>query len=209
MLITETFHSIQGEGLLTGYPMFFVRTNKCNLRCDWCDSKYTFENGTETAIENLINQCSEAWEKWICFTGGEPLIQREALQFVKVLTTIGKNVLIETGGSIPIKEYAGVAGTVIDMDVKTPSSKEQNSTLPENLNYLRDIDYLKFVIMNRDDYNYAVSFLKKYGFNGNVVFQPAYGIDFSWIPVRMLEDHLNARFMVQLHKLIWGESRGH
>ncbi len=208
MQITETFHSIQGEGPLTGTPMFFVRTNRCNLRCQWCDSTYTFDNGTEVPVEELVTMSSQTWEDWICYTGGEPLLQRESLEFVKSLVSSGKKVLIETGGSLPVEEYTEIDGVCIDMDVKTPSSGEQDSVRTENLKSLRPGDYIKFVISDSADYEYAVSFLKDNGFNGTVVFQPVFGTEYAWIPERMQEDRLNARFMTQMHKHIWGETRG-
>ena len=140
MLITEKFHSIQGEGTLTGMPMYFVRTNLCNLRCKWCDTTYSFAGGTEEPIGSLIEECSKIWEDWICLTGGEPLLQRDAKEFVLSLTGVGKKILIETGGSLDIGPFTKYDGTVIDMDVKTPSSGEEKSLKKENLGKLRDFD---------------------------------------------------------------------
>lgn len=208
MLITETFHSIQGEGTMTGVPMFFIRTNRCNLRCTWCDSTYTFTGGTEVQLGDLVASSLEAWEKWICFTGGEPLLQRDALEFVSQVTANGKKVLIETGGSLPISEYTSFKGTVIDMDVKTPSSGEHGSIRLDNLRHLREHDYIKFVISDSEDYNYAISFMKDNEYRGAAIFQPAYGKEYKWIPERLKEDRIDARFMLQLHKQLWGEARG-
>lgn len=208
MLITERFHSIQGEGPLTGLPMFFIRTSRCNLRCIWCDSTYTFDDGTEVKLEDITAECSAAWEDWICLTGGEPLLQRESLTLVKRLASMGKSVLVETGGSLSVREFTEIPGVVIDMDVKTPSSGEQGRIVDKNLQYLRETDYIKFVISDEADYEYAVSFIESNSYTGQAVFQPAYGKDVSWLPERMLQDRLKARYMIQLHKLIWGEVRG-
>ena len=90
LLITEIFHSIQGEGLLMGIPMIFIRTNRCNLRCKWCDSTYTFTGGKEIPLQELVDTASGAGEEWICLTGGEPLLQREAPEFVRAVTRAGK-----------------------------------------------------------------------------------------------------------------------
>ncbi len=208
MLLTEVFHSIQGEGPHTGIPMFFVRTNRCNLRCSWCDSTYTFDNGYEIPLDELLEQVEQTWEDWICLTGGEPLLQPEALEFVKKVTSMGKSVLIETGGSLPVREFCSVPGTVIDMDVKTPSSGEEKRTLPSNLGHLRKDDYIKFVISDEADYRFAISFISENRYSGTCVFQPSYGSDARWLAERMLQDRIHSRFMVQMHKQLWGEERG-
>lgn len=206
MLITEMFHSIQGEGPLTGIPMFFVRTNRCNLRCTWCDSTYTFQGGHEVPLDQLVKESRNVWESWICFTGGEPLIQSEAISFMKGLPE--KMVLLETGGSISIEPVTHLSNVVVDMDIKTPSSKEEKSLHVGNLSLLRKEDYVKFVISDKEDYRYAVTFLKENPLRCGVVFQPAWGSEFSWIPQMMIRDRINARFMLQTHKYIWGEERG-
>ena len=163
MRITEIFHSIQGEGTFIGIPMLFIRTNGCNLRCKWCDSEYSFSGGEEYALDRLYKIAEESRVDWICFTGGEPLIQPDALEFVTGLVSSGKKVLIETGGSRPIKDYTFSENIVIDMDIKTPSSGEEKSLLYENLESLRNSDYVKFVIADEEDYRYAVNFLADSG----------------------------------------------
>lgn len=208
MLITETFHSIQGEGPLTGVPMFFVRTNRCNLRCTWCDSTYTFTGGSEIPISEIIKEAVESWEHWICLTGGEPLLQKEAPLFVRDVTGSGKHVLIETGGSLSIDNYVNNSNTVIDMDIKTPSSGEENSLNRSNLELLRPSDYIKFVISDMKDYEYSRSFLVENEVNCPAIFQPAYGTDYKWIAENMLNDKINARFMLQTHKHVWSDVRG-
>ncbi|EQD42148.1 radical activating enzyme, partial [mine drainage metagenome] len=152
MLITETFKSLQGEGPFIGIPMFFVRTNRCNLRCAWCDSTYTFYGGHEVSVDDLLEQVNTSGADWVCFTGGEPLLQREAVDFVRKLSESGTKVLIETSGSLPIKEYTAIKNTFIDMDIKTPSSKEESSLYQDNLYVLRKQDYVKFVISDEVDY---------------------------------------------------------
>lgn len=206
--ITETFHSLQGEGPLTGIPMYFVRTNGCNLRCSWCDSKYTFSGGTEIELESILAGVGKAWERWICFTGGEPLIQREAEAFVKGVVDTGKNVLIETSGSISIERFVKYPGTVIDMDIKTPSSGESGSLFERNLTLLRNSDYVKFVIENSSDYEFAKDFLKRIPRGVRSIFQPCYGTDVKWLAERIISDRIDVALMTQLHKQIWGEIQG-
>jgi 7-carboxy-7-deazaguanine synthase len=205
MLITEIFHSIQGEGPLTGIPMYFVRTNRCNLRCTWCDSTYTFQGGSEMPLKDLLMKCRKTWEQWICFTGGEPMIQREALDFMSGLPE--KNILLETGGSISLENVVTLENVTIDMDIKTPSSGEEKSLYIRNLSFLRKTDYVKFVIKDGIDYDYAKNFLFHNHLECGIVFQPAWGAEFSWIPESIIKDGLNVRFMLQSHKFIWGEER--
>ena len=208
MKITEIFHSIQGEGYLMGEPMLFVRTNGCNLRCRWCDSTYTFQGGQETCIDDLLDIVSKTSEKWICFTGGEPLLQRETPAFLKGCTDSGKNVLIETGGSLSIEKCLFSDNTMIDMDIKTPSSGESRSLYRHNLDLLREHDYIKFVISDNEDYDFSKEFLSGLSHHINSVFQPAWGTDLKWITEKVLQDHLDVRVLPQLHKIIWGEIRG-
>lgn len=208
MRITEIFHSIQGEGLYMGLPMLFVRTNRCNLRCNWCDSTYTFTGGSEKRLQDILNEVSQAHEEWICFTGGEPLIQRDALGFVRSAVQLGKKVLIETSGSIDIGPYVFSDKIAIDMDVKTPSSGEERSLLATNLNFIREMDYLKFVISDRDDYEYSKDFISTIDRTINIVFQPAWGSDIKFLVESVIKDRLNVRVLPQFHKLVWGEIQG-
>ncbi len=161
MLITEIFHSIQGEGTLIGLPMLFIRTNRCNLRCKWCDSTYTFSGGTDITLDELMRTVEASSEKWICLTGGEPLLQRESPELVNRITGSGRSVLLETSGSLPIDPYVHSKSITIDMDVKTPSSGEEKSLHRQNLKLLRKNDYLKFVIADKIDYEYARRFISE------------------------------------------------
>ncbi len=210
MRLTETFHSIQGEGTLMGIPMFFVRTNRCNLRCKWCDSTYTFEGGSEKELTDILKEVYATPEEWVCFTGGEPLLQREAEDFVKKAVAAGKKVLIETGGSLPVHKYTQIPGTLIDMDVKTPSSGEEKSIHLPNLQSLRQTDYIKFVIKDETDYKYASDFISSHRgeINSEIIMQPAWGTDLKWLVELALMDNLKVRVLTQLHKLIWGEVPG-
>ncbi|MCL4345765.1 MAG: radical SAM protein [Candidatus Thermoplasmatota archaeon] len=208
MLITEIFHSIQGEGPFTGIPMIFIRTSLCNLRCKWCDTTYSFEGGTEMEVDVLIKIVEDSWEEWVCLTGGEPLLQKEAPDLVRRITSAGKRVLIETGGSLSIEPYTMIEKTVIDMDVKTPSSGEEKRLRTENLNLLRKEDYAKFVISDDTDFAYLENFYAKYGKLVNIVVQPSYGTPEAWIAERIIEKKMLVRFMLQEHKYIWGQKRG-
>lgn len=208
LLITETFTSIQGEGRYIGIPMMFIRTNRCNLRCTWCDSTYTFQGGEEIPLKDLIETVRNYPNQWVCFTGGEPLLQREALEFVDALGSMGKKILLETGGSLPIMKMAERDWVFIDMDVKTPSSGEQNTLHMENLKFLRDQDYIKFVIKDETDLQYAFDFIDRYRPSVETLFQPAWGTSVTWLSEEVLRSNRNIRVLLQLHKIIWGERRG-
>ena len=208
MLITEIFKSLQGEGPFIGIPMLFVRTNRCNLRCKWCDSSYTFYGGHEVPLDDLLAEVASSGLDWVCFTGGEPLLQREALDFVRKVCESGKNVLIETSGSLPVKDYAAIKNSFIDMDIKTPSSGEDASLYQDNLFVLRKQDYAKFVVSDEKDYEFAKNYLQKLPVPLQIVFQPVWGKDLKWLAEKVLADGLPVRVLTQLHKLIWGEIPG-
>ena len=161
-------------------------------------------------LEELVEKVKESEDNWICLTGGEPLLQREAREFAIRAGEIGKKILLETSGSISIKEFVTLENVVIDMDVKTPSSGEENSIELENLHLLRPVDYIKFVIQDETDYEYASSFLEdhKAEIQCDIVLQPAWGTDMKWLTERVLDDKLKVRVLPQLHKLIWGEIPG-
>lgn len=210
MRLTEIFHSIQGEGTLIGVPMIFIRTNRCNLRCNWCDSTYTFTGGYEESIDDIIKDISKYGEEWICLTGGEPLLQKDLPEFLEKVEKLEKRVLIETSGSLSVENAAKYENTVIDMDIKTPSSGEEKSLKLQNLQYLRQSDYIKFVIKDNEDYDYSREFIHKYkdSISCGIVFQPAWGTDLKWLTEKAMEDELQVRVLPQLHKIIWGEKRG-
>ncbi len=208
MLITEIFHSIQGEGPLTGIPMLFIRTNRCNLRCRWCDTVYSFDGGKEYDLEDLIDLVKNSWERWVCLTGGEPLLQRDSQDLVEAVNHLGKGVLIETGGSLDIEPYTKFEHSVIDMDIKTPSSGETSKMKMDNLKLLRKEDYAKLVISNEEDFLFLEDIYRNWGDRINLIVQPAWGISNEWIVNRVIERKMNVRFMLQEHKYIWGEKRG-
>ncbi len=202
------FASIQGEGPYTGIPMFFVRTNRCNLRCTWCDSQYTFYGGKEVSLDEILGAVEESGMSWVCLTGGEPLLQKDALDLVKNITSKGRSVLVETGGSLPVHPFTEIDRCFIDMDIKTPSSDQQDSLYEDNLRVLRETDYVKFVISSEEDFEYSRNLLEKVPSHVQAVFQPAWGSDMKWIVERVLNEHLEVRVMSQLHKQIWGEVPG-
>lgn len=159
-------------------------------------------------LEYVLGEVTKSPREWVCFTGGEPLLQRDALDFVKGVVDLGKKVLIETSGSLSVEEYVKIDNTVIDMDIKTPSSSEKDSLDEKNLELLRETDYIKFVIADETDFNYSVDFVRKLAKPLQAVFQPAWGSNLKDLTEKVLKLNLNIRVLPQLHKLIWGEIPG-
>ena len=207
--ITEIFYSIQGESTHAGRPCVFIRLTGCNLRCTWCDSAYTFTGGEPMSIDAILGTIA----KWDCrlveVTGGEPLAQKESFELIRRLADSGYEVLVETSGSIDIEPVDERAKVILD--VKCPGSGEEAKNHWPNLAKLRKHDEVKFVIADRDDYAYAVAVIRNHGLEGRpLLFSPVWGaIELQDLAAWILEDGIDARFQVQLHKLIWGgDARG-
>ena len=203
--VNEIFYSIQGEGTSTGLPCVFVRLTYCNLRCTYCDTAYAFYQGKEMTFTEIIDEVKKYDCKLIEITGGEPLVQMdECLTLMKLLCDNGFEVMIETGGSISIKEIDERVRII--MDLKCPSSGMVKKNLYGNINYLKSTDELKFVIGSREDYDWTLEMIKKYQLINkceilfSVVFDKLEPVQLvNWI----LKDKLNVRFQLQVHKFIW------
>jgi len=202
--INEIFYSIQGESSLAGLPCIFIRLTYCNLRCSYCDTEYAFYEGSDYSIEEILAEIKKYDCNLVEITGGEPLVQKEALPLMKILCDSDYDVIIETGGSLPIKEID--KRVKIIMDLKCPSSKMAEKNLYENIYFLRLNDEVKFVIGNREDYDWSKSIIEKYSLIEKCsvlfsnVFEELKPIQLAeWI----LEDNLKVRFQIQMHKYIW------
>ena len=215
MRITETFYSIQGEGRKAGIPTAFVRTTGCHLRCSWCDAKYTFSGGKEIPLEDVVAFVQAQPTKEVCFTGGEPLLQKEAWPFVRRLLDDGYSVLIETAGNLDFTgadDHPRRGALCVSMDIKCPSSGESTKNTPERIDDLRASDQLKFVIADRADYDYAVATLRREGLPlCPVYFNPVGGTDPGALTHWLLAEReaLPVHVGVQLHKMVWGDTPGH
>jgi 7-carboxy-7-deazaguanine synthase len=206
--IIEVFHSVQGEGPLTGVRTSFIRTARCNLRCAWCDTTYSFGPGTERSIPSLLREVGRHRTRNVCLTGGEPLLQAESVDLVRELARRGLTTVIETGGSLDVSPYLTIPHVVLSVDVKCPSSRMQGKNRWENLRLLRPTDVLKFVIADRADYLYARRVLRARPCRAQVVFQPVWGTDAGRLADWVLADRLDVRVMLQEHKVLWGEVPG-
>lgn len=208
MRIIEVFHSVQGEGPLTGVRTTFVRTARCNLRCAWCDTTYSFGAGRERSIPSLLREVGGHRTRNVCLTGGEPLLQKDSVTLVRALSERGITTVVETGGSLDVHPYLGIPRVILSVDVKCPSSKMERKNRWSNLPLLRSIDVLKFVIGDRKDYLYARRTVRNYPGPATIVFQPVWGTDPGRLADWVLADRLDVRVMLQEHKLLWGEVAG-
>lgn len=208
MRIIEVFHSLQGEGPLTGHRTSFIRTARCNLRCTWCDTTYSFGPGRERSLDSLLKEISHHRTRHVCLTGGEPLLQREAPELLRRLAKARYTTVVETGGSLDIGPCLGIPRTILSVDVKCPSSHMESRNRWENLPRLRKRDVLKFVVQDGRDYAYAKRVLREHPSAAQTVFQPVWGTDAGALADRVVRDRLDARFLLQEHKVLWGEVPG-
>ena len=207
MLITEIFHSIQGESSYAGLPCVFVRLTGCPLRCSWCDSEYTFHGGTEMTLEEVMSRVKAYGCPLIEVTGGEPLHQRETFGLVKRLCEDGLTVLIETSGAIDVSPVDTRAHIILD--VKCPGSGMMDRMDWANLMRITEKDEVKFIIKDRADYLWAISILQRYELQSRcpVLFGPVFGeLDLRQLAEWILADGLRTRLQLQLHKYIWDPS---
>ena len=199
MKIAEIFRSLQGEGKNQGKPCLFIRLAGCNLHCHWCDTPYAQSGGEEINIETVLEQLMRVNPTYICFTGGEPLLQADDLEPLLVLLyKRGTAIDIETNGTINftrLQPYASIC-----MDVKCPSSGEQSDlTL---LDVLRVQDSVKFVVKDMTDCQYARDTIMSQRIIGEIFLSPVFGSDYQTIAKFILENNLPVRFQIQLHKII-------
>ena len=205
-MISETFRSIQGEGKRIGCLTYFIRTVGCNLNCSWCDTRYAMSGGNEMSVEELCDLVKDDNE--ICFTGGEPLLQKDAIELIDRLSSAGKTVVIETNGSIDLSTVPDRENIIISMDIKCPSSGMQDKMCFKNIDLLKAKDQLKFVVADETDLNYAVSIYEKYSPICEVIFSPVGGMDIEPLAEEIIGRRMKVRVLPQLHKIIWGNKKG-
>jgi len=205
LLVNEIFYSIQGESIHSGRPCIFVRLTGCNLRCSYCDTRYAYEQGVNVELTEIINRIAAYKCRLVEITGGEPLIQSETPGLIYRLLENGYEVMLETNGSIDISRVDGRCIKIVD--IKCPTSGESDKNDMKNLKRLGSEDQVKFVIGNRIDYEYA-----KETIDSNcpdfpkdqILFSPSSeGIAPAQLAEWILEDNLNVRLHLQLHKIIW------
>jgi len=200
MKIIEIFKSLQGEGLSQGVLTTFIRLSGCNLRCAWCDTPQSRGGGgVEMTVSEVTERVSDLHSRTVCVTGGEPLLQcEEVLILLELLTQAGYIISIETNGTIDFRQTQQFAS--ICMDVKCPSSGEESNL--NLLNYIRESDSVKFVVVDIADCIYAKEVIEGNDICGTVFISPVEGSSYEEIADFMIENNLAARLQLQLHKLI-------
>ena len=219
MYLIEIYKSVQGESSFAGRPCIFVRLAGCNLRCSWCDSEYTFTGGYKLSEDEIVSEIARlAPVKLVEFTGGEPLLQeRELVPLMQRLLTQGYELMIETSGERPVDNVPKAVHKIVD--VKCPGSGESGRFRMTNLASLTERDELKFVITNREDYEYARDFIRANALERRgvqLLLSPAFSktplperstsncmLDPRELVEWMLADGLNARLSLQIHKYVW------
>ncbi|MBN2425343.1 MAG: radical SAM protein [Calditrichaceae bacterium] len=206
--INEIFFSIQGESTFAGLPCIFIRLAHCNLRCNYCDTEYAFYQGTEMTFAEILDKINQYSCNLVEVTGGEPLLQKNVLPFIRLLLDKGRRVLVETGGHMDISGIDERA--VIIMDIKCPGSGESDKNLWDNIGYLKKTDQVKFVISHRQDYLWTKDIINKYQLTDNheVLLSPVFGrIDNQELAEWIIKDQLPVRLQLQIHKYIWAPDR--
>lgn len=207
MKINEIFYSLQGEGKWTGLPNIFIRVTGCNLRCLYCDTKYAYYEGNEMSIEEIVKNIDNYQCKYICITGGEPLMQKDIINLIGTLIIKNYQICLETNGSKKIEILSNKKSLLISLDIKCPSSKMHKKMVFKNISFLRKSDQLKFIIKDKKDYNYAKKIIKDYKPISTIFFQPVWRSDPKKLADWIKEDKINVRLGLQLHKIIWGEKK--
>lgn len=201
--ISEIFTSIQGESSYSGLLCTFVRLSGCNLRCSYCDTRYAWQNGMYLSEEHVLEKIKELGISLVEITGGEPLLQDSAITLIKSLLDSGLDVLVETNGSLSIRDIDDKA--IVILDIKTPGSKMDSKMLFSNLENIKENHEVKFVITDKNDYDWSKNIIKDYDLfkRCKVLFSPAYGILKPAELVKwMIDDKSLARLNIQLHKYI-------
>ncbi len=208
--INEIFFSLQGETSRAGLPTVFVRLTGCPLRCSYCDTEYAFHDGKTLEFGAILSEVAKYPTRYVTVTGGEPLAQKHCIALLEALCDAGYSVSLETGGALDISKVDSRVSRIVD--IKTPGSMEEQKNLWSNLDFLNQRDEIKFVLMNRADYEWAKRVFEERELSSKspVLFSPVQGkLSSKDLAEWILEDGLNVRMQIQLHKLIWGNEPGH
>jgi len=211
LTVNEIFHSVQGESTRAGVRCVFVRLTACDLRCSWCDTPYAFHEGRKMSIQEVLDTVASYECPTVELTGGEPLLQKDVYPLMAALIEAGHTVLIETGGHVNIGQVPGDVIKIVD--VKCPGSGEAHRMDWDNLSKLAARDEVKFVIRDREDYEYARDVLTRHQLDRRcaaVLFSPVHGVlNARQLTEWVLADRLPVRVQLQVHKYIWDpQTRG-
>jgi 7-carboxy-7-deazaguanine synthase len=209
LTINEIYHSIQGESTWMGRSCVFVRLTFCNLRCNYCDTEYAFYEGRKKTLQEIVGTVAAFRCPLIEITGGEPLLQKNVLPLMSILSDAGYTVLLETSGAHDISKVDPRVHRI--MDLKTPGSGEVDKNLWSNIDRLTPLDEVKFVMGSREDYEWSRDKVQRFDLSSRchaVLFSPIFGrIDPREIVEWILADKLDVRFQLQMHKFIWSPTQ--
>ncbi len=208
--ISEIFHSLQGEARTVGFPTVFIRLTGCPLRCQYCDTTYAFSGGDLLEFDDILAKVARYNPRFVTVTGGEPLAQPNCLPLLAQLCDAGYSVSLETSGALAIDHVDPRVSVVLDL--KTPDSGESHRNLYSNIPLLKPLDQVKFVICSRNDYQWSrmkVDELQLTERVQDVLFSPSHQqVEPTELAEWILEDRLQVRFQMQLHKLLWEDGPG-
>jgi len=207
--ITEIFLSLQGESRTVGFPTVFVRLTGCPLRCQYCDTAYAFTGGQWQSQQSVLDEVASYDARYVTVTGGEPLAQKQCLNLLAQLCDRGYQVSLETSGALPVRDVDSRVVKV--MDLKTPASGEVDRNLYDNIKFLTTNDQVKFVICDKEDYEWAKSVIEEYKLldKCEVLMSPSFTqLKGEQLAEWILKDRLPVRFQLQLHKILWGDQPG-
>ena len=202
--INEIFYSIQGESSYNGMPCVFIRLTYCNLRCSYCDTEDSFYEGSDMSIQDIIKKVKTYDCQLVEITGGEPLLQKESIDLMQEFIKQNYTVMLETGGSLPIKDVPKEVIKIIDF--KCPTSEMEKKNDWSIIDDMAEHDEIKFVIGNRQDYKWSKEKINNYKLeNKTILFSPVHNVlDSKKLSNWILKDNLRVRVQIQLHKYIWG-----
>ncbi len=219
LYIHEIFSSIQGESTYAGLPCSFIRLSGCALRCDYCDTSYAFEKGEKISLARLIQSVQELGNSLIEITGGEPLLQKHVFALMKQLCDLDFTVMVETSGDRDISDCDARVQRIVD--IKTPSSGAANSFLSSNFTHLQGKDEVKFVITNRDDFDWAIALVQEHNLlevvravhfspvmyqESNAMIAGCQSLAPKELAQWILDSGVSVRLHLQIHRYVWDQN---
>jgi len=205
MKVNEIFYSIQGESSFTGKPCAFVRLTGCNLRCNYCDTQYAFNEGTEMSVPEILQRIEAFPTRLVLVTGGEPMLQESVHELFKKLLESNYEVLLETGGQVSLADVDPRVHKI--MDFKCPSSGMESHNDYDNTRYLTKDDELKFVVEDKRDFDWACDLIRGYKLVSRVkeiLVSPVFSkVSYADLADWVLHCGIPVRLQLQLHKIIW------
>ncbi len=203
--VCETFTSLMGESTLAGLPAFFIRLTGCNLRCRYCDTLYAYDGGDTRSVASLVDEAHGSGRELVLVTGGEPLLQENTPALLAGLVEAGLEVLLETNGSLPVAGLDPRVRRIVDL--KCPASGMSAHNLWDNLHVLTPRDEVKFVVMGKDDFSWALDVARRHGLTSRVpvLISPVFGaVALPEVAAWIVDSGQPLRLNLQLHKYIWG-----